>query len=76
MTISREARLLANLLTWGRFAAVIRCFQEHGEGRSYGRQAVAKADHIDAYRQLPVKNDHKMLAVVTLKGPDSGGTKG
>ena len=31
---------------------------------------MAKADHKDAYNQLPVCEEHRMLAVVTLKGPD------
>ena len=38
--------------------------------------AMAKADHRDAYKQLPVKEDHKMLAVVTLKEPDTGEMRG
>ena len=33
---------------------------------------MAKADHKDAYEQLPVCDEHKMLAGVTLKSPDPG----
>ena len=34
--------------------------------------AMAKADHRDAHRQLPVRDGHKVLAVATLKDPATG----
>ena len=66
-------RTPVNLPTWDHFSAVIRSFHEKGMSENL---AMAKADHRDAYKQLPVKEDHKMLAVVTLKEPDTGEMRG
>ena len=44
-------------------------FQESGNPESL---ATTKADQGDAYEQLPVRGEHKMLTVVTPKGPNSG----
>ena len=66
-------RTPVNLPTWDHFSAVIRSFQERGLSENL---AMAKADHRDAYKQLPVRDDHKMLAVVTLKEPESGEMRG
>ena len=66
-------RTPVNLPTWDHFSAVIRSFQERGLSENL---AMAKADHRDAYKQLPVRDDHKMFAVVTLKEPDSGEMRG
>ena len=62
-------RAPVNLPTWGHFAAVIRTSKENGMKENL---AMAKVEHMDAYRQLTLRNDQKMLAVVTLKGPVSG----
>ena len=37
---------------------------------------LANADQKDAYKQLPVKGDHKMPAVVALKEPSTGQLRG
>ena len=52
-----------NLPMWDHFSAAIRHFQERGV---IGNLAMAKADHRDAYKQLPVKEEREMLAVVAL----------
>ena len=43
-------------------------FRESGTPESL---ATTKADHGDAYKQLPVRGEHKMLAVATSQGPNS-----
>ena len=59
-----DVRTPVKLPTWGHFSAVIRSFQERGLP---GNLAMARADHRDAYKQLPVRDDRKVLAVVALK---------
>ena len=66
-------RTPVNLPTWGHFAAVIRCFQESGTQEGLAR---VNADHREAYKQLPVKNDRKILAVAPLTDPDLGEING
>ena len=62
-----------NLPTWGHVAAVVRSFQERGVAASL---AMAKADHSEAYKQLPVRNDRRILADLTLEGPESDELRG
>ena len=58
-----------NLPTSGHFSAISRVFREAGFAECL---AMAKADHRDAYKQLPVRGGRKMLAVAILRGPKSG----
>ena len=64
---------LANLPTWGHFAAISRLFQDAGAA---GCLAMVEAGRRDAHEQLPVCAERKMLAVVTLRNPKSGKTSG
>ena len=56
-------------LIWGHFPAIFRMFREAGASDCL---AMSNAAREDASKQLPVLDEHKMLAVVTLKGPQSG----
>ena len=51
----------ANFPTWGHLATVVRL---HQEGQAKESLAYTKADHRAAYKQLPVCEGHKKLAVV------------
>ena len=66
-------RIPVNLLKWIHISAATGTFQESGAKRNL---AMAKADHKDAYKQLPVKNDHRLPAAVTLQDPESGVLRG
>ena len=44
-------------------------FESKGESRPL---AMAKANHVDAYKQLPMKREAELAAVVTLKNPNDG----
>ena len=66
-------RTPVNLPTWDHFSAVIRTFQEAKMSEGL---AMAKADHRDAYKQLPVRKDQECFAIVTLRDPTSGKLRG
>ena len=66
-------RTPVNLPTWGHVISITRTFQERGVP---GSLPMATADHRDAYKQLPLRGDHGMLAAVTLQYPATGRHRG
>ena len=56
------------LRAWGHFAIVVHMFQERRAGESL---AFAMADRRAAHRQLPVREEHMILAAASLKDPKS-----
>ena len=66
-------RTPVNLPTRDHFSAVIRIFEE---AKMSEGSAMAKADHRDAYKQLPVRSDQECFARVALEDPASGKMRG
>ena len=58
-----------NLPSWDHIANMCIFFRKQGETRPL---AMAKADHADAYKQLPLKAEDEQAAVVTLQSPEDG----
>ena len=69
-----------NLPTWGHFAVTTGTFQDEGISESLAMARAGHrmlvADYRDTYKQPLVRDEHKMLAVATLKGPASGTVRG
>ena len=59
----------ADVPTWGHFAAVFWQFQGEGIPECL---VMAKADHREAYKQMPVCEERKKMAVVAFRGRGSG----
>lgn len=68
---NRAAQVLApiNLPTWGHFSSLIKLMIENIPTTPLG---FAKADHSEAYKQLPPCPDQRELAAITPRDPDSG----
>ena len=58
-----------NLPSWGHIAQMCALYYLRGDRRPL---ALAKADHADAYKQLPVTTKDELAAAVTLKDPVDG----
>ena len=58
-----------NLPSWGHIAQMCMLFDMEGEACPV---ALAKADHADGYKQLLLKEDGELAAVVTLTNPTDG----
>ena len=58
-----------NLPSWDHIAQMRALYYLKGDRRPL---AMAKADHADAYKQLPVTTNDELAAAVTLKGPVDG----
>ena len=58
-----------NLPTWDHFSSLIKLMTKLAPSLPLG---FAKADHSDAYKQLPLRPDHRGLAAITLREPSSG----
>ena len=66
---TNDAAFLAtpiNLPSWGHIAHMCSVFHLKGDRRPL---AMAKADHADAYKQLPVATRDELAAAVTMKTP-------
>ena len=58
-----------NLPSWGHIAQICALYYLKGDRRPL---AMAKADHADAYKQLPATTEDELAAAVTLKNPAGG----
>ena len=67
------ARAPVTLPAWDRFSSMFGTLQVAGAPECL---AIARAENKDAYKRLPEFDEHRMLAVVTLKDPNAGKTRG
>ena len=58
-----------NLPSWDHIAEMCTFFRKQGETRPL---AMSKADHADAYKQLPLKHEDGLEAAVALQSPKDG----